>query len=358
MAIPVPGDGPVHIVAVDGTPCPDRSWSRARTGDGLSTTVTGPKIRWVVEMMRGPELAGAKIARVEWRDLADGTVELTLHNAGPGDPPIDLEATREALLALGDAGATICIRQRKAPVREVVFAADPVPGFGWRSLPDRGGRRAHDRGRGRRDASLANEHVQVDGRSAATARWRSRSTACASRVPTGTSTAATAATPTTTRRPPKTGSSIGRRRARRGRSKPAPCARACSSIATYEWPTHAIGDERSCSARSDDTVTTEVRTTLELRTGERFLRVRVEFDNHARDHRLRAHFPLPAPVDGSSAECAFAVVRRGLTAEGGPHEFGLPTFVSRRFVDASDGDAGLALRARRTARVRGGRRRP
>ena len=114
-------------------------------------------------------------------------------------------------------------------------------------------------------------------------------------------------------------------------------------IATYEWPTHAIGDERSCSARSDDTVIVEVRTTLELRTGERFLRVRVEFDNRARDHRLRAHFPLPARVDGSSAECAFAVVQRGLTAEGGPHEFGLPTFVSRRFVDASDGDVGLAL---------------
>ncbi len=82
-------------------------------------------------------------------------------------------------------------------------------------------------------------------------------------------------------------------------------------------------------------MTTEVRTTLELRAGERFLRVHVEFDNRARDHRLRAHFPLAAPVHGSDAECAFAVVHRGLVAEGGPHEFGLPTFVSRRFVDCS-----------------------
>ena len=82
---------------------------------------------------------------------------------------------------------------------------------------------------------------------------------------------------------------------------------------------------------------------LELRTGERFLRVRVELDHRVRDHRLRAHFPLPASVDGSDAECAFAVVHRGLTAEGGPHERGLPTFVSRRFVDCSDGDVGLAL---------------
>ena len=52
---------------------------------------------------------------------------------------------------------------------------------------------------------------------------------------------------------------------------------------------------------------------------------------------------MPARVDGSDAECAFAVVRRGLEAEGGPNEEPLPTFVSRRFVDASDGEQGLAL---------------
>jgi alpha-mannosidase len=86
-----------------------------------------------------------------------------------------------------------------------------------------------------------------------------------------------------------------------------------------------------------------VSTTLELRPDERFVRVAHEFDNKARDHRLRAHFPLPAPVDGSDAECAFTVVHRGLTAEGGTHEFGLPTFPSRRFVDASDGTVGCAL---------------
>ena len=84
-------------------------------------------------------------------------------------------------------------------------------------------------------------------------------------------------------------------------------------------------------------------TTLEVRPDERFLRVAHELDNQARDHRLRAHFPLPTRVEGSDAECAFTVVHRGLTAEGGTHEFGLPTFPSRRFVDASDGNAGCAL---------------
>jgi alpha-mannosidase len=86
-----------------------------------------------------------------------------------------------------------------------------------------------------------------------------------------------------------------------------------------------------------------VTSTLELRTGERFVRVSTELDHQIRDHRLRAHFPLPVTVTGSDAECAFSVVHRGLTAEGGPHEAGLPTWVSRRFVDCSDGNAGLAV---------------
>src|SRR5207244_12778690 len=57
-------------------------------------------------------------------------------------------------------------------------------------------------------------------------------------------------------------------------------------------------------------------------------------DPAARAPRLRAWSPLPAPTDGSRAECALAVVERGLAAEGGPHERALPTFPSRRFVQA------------------------
>jgi alpha-mannosidase len=78
-----------------------------------------------------------------------------------------------------------------------------------------------------------------------------------------------------------------------------------------------------------------VRTTLELQAGDDVVRVRVELDNHGlRDHRLRVHLPLSHPAATSRAECAFAVVERGLTAEGGPTELGLPTFPSRRFVQA------------------------
>ncbi|MDQ3294660.1 MAG: alpha-mannosidase, partial [Actinomycetota bacterium] len=75
-------------------------------------------------------------------------------------------------------------------------------------------------------------------------------------------------------------------------------------------------------------------TVLELRAGEAFVRVTTTIDNRARDHRLRVHIPLAEAASHSDAECAFAVVRRGLEAEGGPTELGLPTFPSRRFVRA------------------------
>ena len=76
-------------------------------------------------------------------------------------------------------------------------------------------------------------------------------------------------------------------------------------------------------------------TTLELHAGDDLVRVHVAFDNHGlRDHRLRVHLPLPQRASSSVAECAFATVERGLTAEGGPTEQGLATYPSRRFVTA------------------------
>jgi hypothetical protein len=132
-------------------------------------------------------------------------------------------------------------------------------------------------------------------------------------------------------------------------------------VAEYDWPAGLTdtapppemarsalpGQPRTCHpdhmGRTDEVVPITITTVLELRAHEPFLRVEHRFDNRARDHRLRAHFPLPHPVTGSDAECAFTVVHRGLTAEGGPQEHGLPTFPSRRFVDASDGTVGLAI---------------
>ncbi len=118
--VPLPGTGPVHLVALDdGAACPTQVVHTTTTDEGISTVVVGQKIRWVLEMMRGPELAGARITRVEHRTLAEGggapVEEFTFLDAAPGEPEVDLEATKEQLLALGEAGATISIRQRRAP---------------------------------------------------------------------------------------------------------------------------------------------------------------------------------------------------------------------------------------------------
>jgi len=101
-------------------------------------------------------------------------------------------------------------------------------------------------------------------------------------------------------------------------------------VATYSWPEGVDAATQARGGSRDVTVTT----TLELRAEEPMVRVRTRFTNPSRDHRLRVHLPLPAPATTSRAECAFAVVERGLTAEGRDEEFGLPTFPSRRFVAA------------------------
>jgi mannosylglycerate hydrolase len=96
----------------------------------------------------------------------------------------------------------------------------------------------------------------------------------------------------------------------------------------YRWPERVVAGSRTGERE------VKVVTDLEVRAGEELVRVTTSFDNPCRDHRLRSWFPLPVPATFSQAECAFAVVTRGLSAEGGPHEFGLPTFPARRFVSA------------------------
>jgi alpha-mannosidase len=78
----------------------------------------------------------------------------------------------------------------------------------------------------------------------------------------------------------------------------------------------------------------EVTSSIQLRAGEPFVRVRVFFDNPCSDHRLRFHVPLAERADVSAAEGQFAVVERGLEAEGGYGEVPLPTFPAHGFVDA------------------------
>jgi mannosylglycerate hydrolase len=98
----------------------------------------------------------------------------------------------------------------------------------------------------------------------------------------------------------------------------------------YSWPDRVDGTSKSRVGDHE----VEVTTTLELRADEATVRVHTEFVNPSRDHRVRVLLPLPEPSISSAAECAFALVERGLTAEGRAEETPTPTFPSRRFVSS------------------------
>ena len=105
--------------------------------------------------------------------------------------------------------------------------------------------------------------------------------------------------------------------------------------AEYVLPERAEELDDGTYRRSGE-VRQPIRTTVELHADDGVVRVRTELVNRARDHRLRVHLPIPRRADRSVAECAFGVVTRPLSAEGGPNEWGVPTYPSRRFVQAGD----------------------
>jgi hypothetical protein len=275
---------------------------------------------------------------IEGDDLTD----IVLQEAGPGDARIDLAELKEQMLELGERDTTMRIRLFVAPLRRVLFDTGPIDGFGWACFSAAEGD-SPVTAVGASDASLVNEHLRVtvdtvDATYSIETSDGLRLEGLGRLVDGGDG------GDTYNYSPPAHDRIVDRPDAVRVSTLDTGPVRARVLVeADYTWPVAANGDARTCTSRTDATTAATVRTVLELRTDEPFLRVRHEFDNVARDHRLRAHFPLAGPVTGSDAECAFAVVQRGLEAEGGTHEYPLPTFPSRRFVDASDGTTGLAL---------------
>jgi alpha-mannosidase len=336
VEVRVPGTGPCVLVGPDGT---ERAVQMLdNTGlDAPPIQVIGRKVRWVLDLMRGTEFEGRQITSYEVADKG-AEHEITLHEAGPGDDRCDLAELKSDMLALGEQERTLRIFLRAAPSRRLLFDTGPIDGFGWACFTARDGASPAGPVRG-----LANEHLGVD--IDTTSGTYTIETTDGVRVEgLGRLVDGGDGGDTYNYSPPDDDIVIDRPEAVTVTTLEEGPLRAGVLIdAVYTWPAFAHGDLRACTRRSDETVTCHVRTTLEVRAGERFVRVSHEIDNRARDHRLRAHFPLPATVAGSDAECAFTVVRRGLTAEGGPSEYGLPTFPSRRFVDASDGSIGLAL---------------
>lgn len=99
----------------------------------------------------------------------------------------------------------------------------------------------------------------------------------------------------------------------------------------YELPEGLDADRR----RSAATVPLVTETTVELREGESFVRVAVDYVNTAADHRLRVHVPTGASgLETSRSAGQYGLTVRGREAEGGWGEFPLPTYPAYRFAAA------------------------
>ena len=261
-------------------------------------------------------------------EQADGTIVATIH-ADRGPKTQDMTALRTRLEALAAADPTGIVHLQVARPRatqEVLLRTEPVPGFGWRGLApaDLGTTAVRSSGQGLSNGILTVIPDQGDGTFALTDHRTGVTVhGLGALVDDGD------AGDTYNWSPPDHDGAIVRPADVDVLvSEAGPVRGRIDIVRTYRWPTH-IEDGRRCG-------NVEVRTTtrVELAAGDDLVRLSVRFENRSRDHRVRMWFPLPTPVDGSEAECAFGTVRRGLTAEGGPNEVGLPTFPSRRFVGA------------------------
>ncbi len=98
--------------------------------------------------------------------------------------------------------------------------------------------------------------------------------------------------------------------------------------------------------RSQDLVSIPITTRITLVSGVPRVDIQTEVDNHAKDHRLRVHFPAPFAVDSANYDGHFEIVNR---------KIGLPIFDNtwieeprpekpqRAFTDVSDGKRGLMI---------------
>ena len=112
---------------------------------------------------------------------------------------------------------------------------------------------------------------------------------------------------------------------------------------TYSLP---AGLSRDRQMRSGRHVRCEVRCLVRLYAGVRRVDFRVEFDNQARDHRLRSHFPTGTQSDVTHAEQHFGVITRPIAVPEADEtwmEQPIGTHPQKTFVDVSDGRQGLLL---------------
>ena len=329
MDLPVPADyGEVALELFDGRRLSTQELGRIAPVLHR-TSVLGSELGSIFEIAHGRELFGREVNGYRTEE-AGGIPRLILDVDVVADPPsLDMDALRTEIGTAGRARPNdeweLVIAGR---ARRTLLARVPAPALGWATarLTEGGGELEDgvgagdfylDNGRVRVEADERGELVVVGGgaRLAGVGRLVDGGDAGDSY---------NYAPPSSDEQiadPEEVGVSV---------AAEGPLTAVMEISRRYEWPSRS--DARR---RSDERASVEVLTVVEVRAGEPFVRLRVAFDNSCRDHRLRWHVPLPTPADRSWAEGQFAVVERGVTAEGGHGEAPLPTFPAHGMVSVA-----------------------
>jgi hypothetical protein len=310
----------------------------------FAARVAGSKVSWVADRMNAAAFDGQPISA--WSFEPGPERLLRLEAAGPNEVTVDLGEARHTLSALRRDGLPVTVRVLGPPRYRMLIPTGPVAGYGWTTLrrlePPAGPHRAAapvQVGAAGLDNGIVRVEIDRDDGTFSIATTPGlRATGLNRYVDGGdggdTYTWCPPAADTLVDRPGAVAFHVEESGPLRGR---------VAITSTYEYPVAADGDECACTSRSSTTAPVTITTTVSLSAGDPVVAVETVFDNRCRDHRLRVHFPLPEPVTGSDAGCAFAVVRRGLEVETGPAETPPRTFPARRFVDCSGEAAGLAV---------------
>ncbi|MDQ3577821.1 MAG: alpha-mannosidase [Actinomycetota bacterium] len=318
----------------DGTRLPTQTESRG--GDEpYEETLDSTELESFFRRVHGRELFGSEI--VGWRvdpDARELVFELARHR---GDEPLEEEALRAAVIDAAEAAPGTWTVRLLARQRRVVTGLVDTAALGWSTVRVVPGEVATDQPVRVRERSIDNGLLHVTVRDDGTLRLEAADGTVldgVARVVDGGDRG-----DTYNYAPPGADTMVDAPAEVEISTETAGPLRAVVAVRrTYNWPTAM---DWATDRRTPGTKPAEVLVRVELRAGELFVRLGLTVDNRSEDHRVRLHIPVARPTKTSHAEGQFAVVERGMTAEGGCGEHPLPTFPAHGFVDA--GGAGVLL---------------
>ena len=316
LVVPADGPAPAQVQVLS-----------ERSGLPGSMVLDANTVRTVLGMLQGPKISDdAWVQDIRIEDTDEG-IDVTLSVGAEERPNVPIAEAKQDLYARLGAQPDVMVRvgMEQPSTRKIVARTGEVPGYGWRAFEPAPLAHPVETAEAGGAVVLTNGLVRVEVDPASGTFALGGISGYGRLVDEGDLGDSYNYSPPQQDSTVDTPESVTVRVDERG-----PVRARARLTATYTWPDHVDG---SSQARVGEH-RVEVDTDVELQADDPVVRVTTTFVNPSGDHRVRVHLPLPEPARHSHAESAFTVVSRGLTAEGRPDEFGLPTAPSNRFVTA------------------------